>query len=391
MTDTPRIRPAAGHRIPDDQWEKIVADAERFAAEPAPEPERIELEDQEPGQDVGGRPRAAGPRTIAQIPPLLDWTAKGRASGKYFPVSGIPTQLIVFHSMEAPLANGYAQSVTSWASPSLAAGGPEASWHRSYGPDYRIHFVPDELGAWHASEANPLSIGLEQTGYAGYTRAQWTTPEGLRMLEGVGYDVAQICKRDGIPARWLTTAEVRAVLDGGNRTIKGFCFHRQIDPETRTDPGNGYPADLALAAVKRYLGTTTPTTDWFDMATQAQLEASIKKVLDANPRAPWTYKGAETKDAWWQLLNIWAKPVKRGGQNVSALQELADTKTLAQQNAAAVKELSAKLDAVLKAVGASAPAAPRAAAAPEEVVVDLGTEDASASDGEDQERGNGEA
>lgn len=371
-----RIRPSAGHRIPDKDWEQIVADAERFAAEPPPEPLRIELE----GEDVGGRPRATGPRAVAAVPPLLDWTARGRASGKYFPMSGIPTQLVVFHSMEAPLANGYAQSVTNWAAPSLAAGGPEASWHRSYGPDYRVHFVPDELGAWHASEANPLSIGLEQTGYAAYTRAQWTTPEGLRMLEGVGYDVAQICKRDGIPARWLTNAEVRAVLDQGNRQIKGFCFHRQVDPETRTDPGNGYPADLALAAVKRHLGTApTPPKDWFDMATQAQLEASIKKVVEPLIRnGGWAYKGSQAKDAFWHLVfGTWATTVNRtvNGKltKISALQELADAKSLGLRNEAALVRVEAQLKAIATAVSAQAPAAPRAAATPEEfeAVADL--------------------
>lgn len=362
-----KFRPSAGHRVPDDQWAEVVARAEQYARE-AP-------------------PRAAGPRGAPAINPVLDYQGRGRASGKYFPVSGIPTQLIVFHSMECPLAPGYARSLTEWALTPEAAGGPQASWHRGYGPDARVYFIPDELGAWHASEANPLSIGLEQAGYAAYSRAQWTTPDGLDQLESVAYDVAAICKRDGIPAKWLTTAEVRAVLDQGNRSIKGFCFHRQVDPETRTDPGNGYPADLLLAAVKKYLTPTTPT-DWFDMATQAQLEASIKKVLTANAIIPWTYKGATGKDAWWHLLNIWAKPIKRGGKEISVLQEVADSKTLGQQNAAAIAELNGKLDAVLKALGAAAPAAPRAAA-PEEVVIADASEyqDASA----EGEADNGEA
>jgi hypothetical protein len=346
--ETPqRIRPAAGHRIPDDQWAKIEADAKRYAAE-AP-------------------PRAAGPRGAPAINPVVDMTAAGRNCGKYFPVSGIPTQLIVFHSMECPLAPGYARSLTDWALTPESAGGPQASWHRGYGPDARVYFIPDELGAWHASEANVLSIGLEQAGYAAYTRAQWTTPDGLDQLETVAYDVAAICKRDGIPARWLTTAEVRAVLDGGNRTIKGFCYHRQVDPETRTDPGDGYPADLLLTLVKKYLGTAPqPPTDWFDMATQAQLEASIKKIVEPLVKAnTWAYKGAQAKDAFWHLVyGTWATTITRGGKKNSALQELADTKTLGLKNEAAIKALQTTLDAVLKAVAPSAPAAaPRAAEA----------------------------
>jgi hypothetical protein len=52
---------------------------------------------------------------------------------------------------------------------------------------------------------------------------------------------------------WLTTDQVEAVTKRGNRSIKGLCLHRQIDPETRTDPGNGYPYDLLLDKIKYYM------------------------------------------------------------------------------------------------------------------------------------------
>jgi hypothetical protein len=116
--------------------------------------------------------------------------------------------------------------------------------------------IPDHLGAWHASEANGLSIGWEQAGYARYSRAEWTTTEGIQMLHNLAYDMAEVAKRDGIPPVWLTDKQVRDVLDRGDRKTKGFCTHRQIDPETRTDPGNGYPYELLMNQVKIYMGVT---------------------------------------------------------------------------------------------------------------------------------------
>ena len=234
VTEQPYVDPA--HRVPDDEWAKVVARAKDIR--------------QQTREDARGG-AASG------IAPVLDMTTRGRSSGKYFPVSGVPTQLLVLHSAECPLAGGYAQSLTEWAS-SVYPADPIASWQRFVDPLVRLRFIPDELGAWHASEANPLSIGWEQAGYARYTRDQWLTPDGKTQLESLAFDMAEVAVRDGIPARWLTTAEVRAVLDGGNRSIKGFCFHWQIDPETRTDPGGGYPQDLLMERIKFYMTGGAP-------------------------------------------------------------------------------------------------------------------------------------
>jgi len=188
------------------------------------------------------------------VAPVVDLTARGGASGKYWAVSGIPTQLLVLHSAECPLRGGYARSLTEWALTTSVT----ASWHRFVDPIHRVRMIHDSLGAWHASEANPLSIGWEQAGYARFSRAEWTTPDGMKQLDNLAYDMAEVAKRDGIPPVWLTYAQVRAVLDSGNRSIKGFCAHRQIDPETRTDPGDGYPYDLLMNKIKAYMGVAVP-------------------------------------------------------------------------------------------------------------------------------------
>ena len=179
-----------GHRLSDEDWAIVVARAAEVRAELA-------------ADAAGG---AAGPGGI-----VVDMTARCLASKKYFPVSGIPTQLLVLHSAECPLRSGYAISLTEWFSSTVYPQAPIASWQRFVDPVHRVRAVPDHLGAWHASEANSMSIGWEQAGYARFTREEWLTPDGRAQMELLAFDMAEVALRDGIPPRWLTTAEVEAV------------------------------------------------------------------------------------------------------------------------------------------------------------------------------------
>lgn len=233
MTDEPYVDPH--HRLSDADFREVCARAKLI---------REEIRAAAQGGASSG------------IVPVNDMSGLGRASGKYFPVSGIPTQLLVVHSGECPLSGGYARSLTLWAS-TVYPLAPIASWQWFVDPLEIVAFIPPELGAWHASEANNLSEGFEQAGYARFTRAEWLTPDGRTQLESLAFYMAQRAVFNGIPARWLTDAEVTRATSG-DRSIKGLCFHRQIDPETRTDPGNGYPADLLLERINFYMGGGTP-------------------------------------------------------------------------------------------------------------------------------------
>lgn len=160
------------------------------------------------------------------------------------------TQMLVVHSAETPLANGYAASVTlNW----LNRADVEASINAFFGPDTTVRSVHTDYAAWHATWANALSVGYEFTGYAALNRAQWLTTAGQNMLDRAGREMAADAKIYGIPLRWLTTSEVNAIANG-NTTIKGLSTHRQIDPVNRTDPGDGFPYDVLLDNIKRYSG-----------------------------------------------------------------------------------------------------------------------------------------
>ncbi len=149
--------------------------------------------------------------------------------------------------------------------------------------------IDDQYAAWHASEANPLSIGWEQAGYARYSYADWTTPDGMLQMESLAYDMAQVALRDGIPPVWLTTEQVTAITTYGDRATKGFCCHRQIDPESRTDPGNGYPYALLMQKIRGYMGSGTITPQGTINASeeddltpnQAQQLARLIEILEA--------------------------------------------------------------------------------------------------------------
>lgn len=194
------------------------------------------------------------------VSPLIRMPNGSKHSG----ISGIPTQLLVLHSGETPLRGGYAQSITNWANTSNA----EASWHWFVDPIAIVSMVDPIYAAWHASEANPMSEGFEQSGYARFSRNEWTTAEGMKQIDNLGWLMAQRALANGIPMRWLTTDEVEAVTKRGNRSIRGFCLHRQIDPETRTDPGDNYPFDLLTARVNSYMAGQTPADpqEEYDMA-----------------------------------------------------------------------------------------------------------------------------
>lgn len=201
--------------------------------------------------------------------------------GKAWPTSGRPTQLFTQHSAECPLQGGFAQSLTH---ASNTQPGYQASWHSFIDPIARVRQVPWYLGAWTQGLANGFAIGIEVAGYAGFTAAQWLTPEGLKQLENLAHEWVyywRIEKSQGnnIELRWLTTQEVQAVM-AGNRNIKGFCTHGQIEPASRWDPGPNFPYDRLMNRIKALINgapaVTVPKEE--DVTTPAQITEIVNRV-----------------------------------------------------------------------------------------------------------------
>lgn len=212
------------------------------------------------------------------VSPIIEMTNTRKHSG----VSGIPTQLLVNHTLECPLRGGYAQSLTNWANTTAV----EASWHWASDPIAIVSMVPAVYSAWHASEANPMSEGFEQAGYARFTRGEWLTPEGRKSIDNHAWIMAQRMIANNIPHKWLSTWEVEQVTKHGNRSIKGLCNHRQIDPETRTDPGNNYPFDYLDERIAFHLGGSSEK-EWFEMPLDPETKVEIyNTVWNGAPGAP---------------------------------------------------------------------------------------------------------
>ena len=119
--------------------------------------------------------------------------------------------------------------------------------------------------AWHAGSGGPLlgipinsanswTVGIEAVS-AGTAKGDWTAAQLTEYPRGV----AALCRRYGL-------------------TEQQVIFHKTWAPGRKVDLA-GWPGDLPAfrASVRSHLAT--PTGDWFDMATEADLRAAIRAEL----------------------------------------------------------------------------------------------------------------
>ena len=234
------------------------------------------------------------------------------------------TQLGVLHSAECPLKRGYPMSLTEWSINSTVV----ASWTEFVGPGVVVQSVHSDYIAWHASVANKMSWGTEQTGYAAYSRAQWLTKDGRDQLERLAMQWASNAKYHGwklSDLRWLTTAKVRDIIAERDTHTKGFCTHAQIDPASRSDPGPNYPYGLLMQRTRAHFTSTSTQAnapqelEWSDMATENQVEdagyrgakRAIRELLGDVVDVPNNQGSAQSREnnpTWTvsnALTNIW--------------------------------------------------------------------------------------
>lgn len=182
----------------------------------------------------------------------------------------------VVHDAETPLRAGYTDSIVE-----MFRVGPKAgtSAHAMVDPVKAIKMLPDNVVAYAAGpKANPLGWHLEQAGYASFTRAQWTTPDGMAQLRRAGACLREVHDTWGIPKRWMTDDQLRRAA-AGDRSAGGMTTHKQVTRvlggTTHTDPEENYPRDLLLEAVLNDQGD--------DMANSDEILAYVKSI-DARVR-----------------------------------------------------------------------------------------------------------
>ena len=111
----------------------------------------------------------------------------------------------------------------------------EVSWHAGADSDSHLHLLPPAYTAWHASDYNSLSWGLEiskrDTSWSDEPKA-WVEAT----LKNAAAACRPIAKGYNIPHQLLTRAQV----DDG---MSGFTYHMWLDPTRRSDPGADFPID----------------------------------------------------------------------------------------------------------------------------------------------------
>lgn len=148
--------------------------------------------------------------------------------------------LIVIHTAECIESNGEAaENLALWIAGKTSYVAPNASWHYAVDKNSVVQSVRDTDVAWHASQANTLSIGIEQAGFARQSATEWNDPDSQAILFRSSRLVAALCVRWQIPIRQLSPAQVKA-------GASGICGHVDVNAaygnrNGHTDPGPFFP------------------------------------------------------------------------------------------------------------------------------------------------------
>ena len=165
--------------------------------------------------------------------------------GPYIHYNGGPRnvnriRLIVIHDAEG--AN--AKAVASWG----AGGQRNASWHYVVDDDNLIQQVKDDVVAWAAPGANSTGLQLELCGFAHWSKLEWFRHQDT--LKRAAWQVARWCHAYGIPAVWLTPAQVKGGYEGLTTHVD---VNKAYGGSDHSDPGPNFPRSYFLFLVKRRL------------------------------------------------------------------------------------------------------------------------------------------
>lgn len=124
----------------------------------------------------------------------------------------------------------------------------EASSHYASHPDGQIaQYVKDKYKAWTQCNFNPVSLSLEQIGFASYSRDFWLSQRGGQIRAAAEF-VAYGHVHYGVPMR-------RGEVSGGGIVRDGVVQHRDLGLIGcgHTDCGNGYPQDVVILLARYFI------------------------------------------------------------------------------------------------------------------------------------------
>ena len=143
-------------------------------------------------------------------------------------------------------------------------------------------WIPYDRAAWTLRNGNNYSDNLEMLAMAEWTREQWL--QHPNMIRNAARWAANRCIARNITPRRLSDAQV------AGRATKGIIDHatytRATHDGTHWDVGLGFPWDVFMSHVFEFTNPIKPPDngkDWFDMASQADLENAVRSVLRLPP------------------------------------------------------------------------------------------------------------
>lgn len=171
-----------------------------------------------------------------------------------------PNRLIVLHTSEGgetgAAAANLAGFLTRPGDRTTSAGGRfGASYHVVLDVESAIPAVPYDVVAYAAAGANHDGIHLCFPGRAGQSREQWLDPISRGMIRTAAAVIVDVSELEGIPARFLTVAAIKA-------GAAGVCDHEDISNafgrSTHWDVGPSFPWDVLAADIADFINPPTP-------------------------------------------------------------------------------------------------------------------------------------
>lgn len=190
-------------------------------------------------------------------------------------------RLVVLHTAESACVGGAARGVAAY----LARPEVNASCHYVVDPYETVAQVAEADTAWTAPGANADGVNIEQAGRAAFSSAEWSAGLPWQMIATQTVPlVADICKRNGLPAVWLSAADLLA----GKR---GITDHKTVNDayakSDHTDCGHAYPGATVAAMVNDILrGSSLATIEDEDMAKAYTDPAGTVMIVAGNTYHP---------------------------------------------------------------------------------------------------------
>ena len=157
----------------------------------------------------------------------------------------------VVHDMEAANPHTAAEGTGAW----FASHAAQGSSHYGVDNDSTQQYLPDTAIPWGAPPLNMSGLHVECAGLASLSREQWLHSYGP-MLQRLGWLMGKRCRAYRIPLRVLNVEQLRSCGTDPKRSCGGVVTNHTITDafhkSTHTDPGPGFPMDVALKWAHHY-------------------------------------------------------------------------------------------------------------------------------------------